>query len=461
MAYIQNGDGVSGTQALKVNTNNEAQVALTSTINDAGYVKISDANNNPFYATENGAMVASLDGIILFEQVDGSALNTNVWNTSTDTMTITQSGGFITLNANSTTTANKYAILSSVKNIPLYGKLPLKVSWNVKVPVQPQSNLTIEIGIGSVATNASPTDGAFFRWNPATQFVAVINNAGTEIISTPAITPPPTNNDIVLLEIVLVEDIVQFYMDDIIVSQLNVALGQAYPTNAGRLPVFARVYNSGSIPATAPQISIGQCLVVQQAMNQNKQWADTLSALGRGAYQSPVTPFGQNANHTNSTSPSSATLANTTAGYSTLGGKWQFAALAAAVTDFALFAFLVPTGYQLYVSAVSISSVITGAAIGLSGTLLDWSVGVNSTAVSLATTDSATTNAPRRIPIGIQGFPTLTAIGVVGNDISRIFPTPLVVDSGRYFHIILQIPIGLATGSQIIRGDVMINGYFE
>ena len=43
------------------------------------------------------------------------------------------------------------------------------------------------------------------------------------------------------------------------------------------------------------------------------------------------------ANHANSTSPSSATLANATAGYSTLGGRFQFAAILGAATDYARF----------------------------------------------------------------------------------------------------------------------------
>jgi hypothetical protein len=37
----------------------------------------------------------------------------------------------------------------------------------------------------------------------------------------------------------------------------------------------------------------------------------------------------------------------------------------------------------------------------------------------------------------------------------------MVVDGGRFFHIIVQVPVGTATVSQVIRGDVMVNGYFE
>lgn len=84
------------------------------------------------------------------------------------------------------------------------------------------------------------------------------------------------------------------------------------------------------------------------------------------------------------------------------------------------------------------------------------------TSGTTATVDSPPTSyAPRRITLGTQGFILLAGIGTNATDISRIFPTPLVVDSGRYVHIILQIPVGTATGSQVFRGDVQINGYFE
>lgn len=460
MAVIESGD--SSGKLLTVNANNQALVNLPTTDSQAGYARILDSSGNAILTTENGALDTSTDTIILFEQVDGSALNTNVWNTSTDTMTIAQTGGYITLNSAAITTVNKYAILQSIKSIAMYGFLPLKVAINAKVSTLPEANAVIEVGIGTVATNAAPTDGVFFRWNASAELRAIINNGGAEIQSAliDASTYAPVG-DATLFEVVVVEDQAQFFIDDVLVAEIPCAVGQSFPTNAGRLTVFARVYTGGSIPAIAPQVSIGQVIAVQQAMNQNRRWAETLAALGRGAHQSPITTFAQTANHANSTSPSSATLSNTAAGYTTLGGRWQFAAVAAAATDFALFAFQVPAGYQLFVSRVSISAAVTGLAV-VTATILDWAVGVNSSAVSLATADSPPTSwAPRRIPLGLSAFQALVGIGTQAPDIVREFDTPLVVDGGRYFHIILQVPNGAATGSLIFRGDVTVNGYFE
>lgn len=447
-------------QIAEVNAESELKVGLTLDGTKAGFINIQDANGNPILTTENGALDVSLDGVVLFEQVDGAALNTNIWITSTDTMTVTQSGGFINLNANSTTTANKYAILNSIKSIPLYGYLPLKISINAKVPIQPQSNAIMELGVGTAGTNAAPSDGAFFRWGSDGTFKAVVNNGGVEQQSI-ALTPP-TSNVTHLYDIIIVEDEVEFFIDDEQITEILVGAAQSFPVNAGRQTVFCRTYNGNSAPGAAPQINIGQVVVVQQAMNQNKGWADTLSALGRGAYQSPVTPFTQTANHANSTSPVSATLSNTAAGYATLGGRYQFAMVSGAATDFALFAYQVPTGYQLYINAISVNAQSIGAIGGVTSTTLDWAIGLNSSAVSLATSEAPSASwAPRRIPIGTQGFTTLTPISTSAIDIYRQFPNPLVADGGRYVHIILQIPVGTNTANQIIRGDVQINGYFE
>lgn len=423
-------------------------------------VKILDQDGNAFTSTENGGLSVSLDTLVFAEQVDGSAVDIRKWNQAISGMTIVQANGFIGLNAGAAKTANAYAILSSIKNIPMYGTLPLKVTFNLGIPVAPESNATMEWGMGSVATNAAPTDGCFFRYTPGSDFRAVINNAGVETTS-PSITSVPTTHT-EIFDIVIVEDLAQFFIDDELVAAVAVPPGQAFPTGSGRLPVFFRVYNGGSAPVTAPQINIGQVVVARQGVNEGKAWSNVLISQGAGAYQSPVTPFAQTANCVNSTNPSSASLSNTAAGYTTLGGRFQFAAVAGAATDFALFVFQVPAGFQLIVPHIRISCLNTGA-IGsaVTPTILEWGLGVNCSAVSLATADGVGTWAPRRVPLGMQAFGLSAIIGAQAPDIVT-FPADMVVDSGRFLHVILQVPVGAATASQIFRGIVSFPGaYFE
>lgn len=453
-------DSASGVLA-GITSNRQLQVQTPTDPAQAGFVLNADGLGNPIVTTENGAQYVSSDNIAFWEQVDGNAVNINTWNQSVSGMTIAQSGGFINLNSGAAKTVNAYAILSSIKNIPLYGTLPIKISFNCLIPLVAQSNLTMEMGIGSASGVSVPGDGAFFRWSASGAFQAVINNSGVE--TTQLINPAPTTIEVDIFEIVLVEDLCLFYIGDILSATIQVPNGQAFPTGAGRLPIFFRVYTSGSAPANAPTIQVGQVVVVQQDMLQNKPWNSTLLSMGRGAYQSPVSSFGSTANIANSSAPASITLSNTTPGNAStvLEGRYQFAMVAGGTTDYAIFGFQVPVGYQLIIPAIRITAMNTGAANAATPTILEWSLGVNSSAASLATADGAGTWGPRRIALGLQGFLALAGIGQAAVDINST-TVDIVVDSGRFLHVILQIPVGAATGSQIIRGCVAFPGaYFE
>lgn len=455
-----------------VDTDKQLLVNLPKDPTKAGVVRVLSADGSAIDVTENNALRVSTGNIIIYDQVDGSAVNSNLWNQTVSGMTITNANGFYNINAGAAATAAAYAILSTIKSLPLYGTLPLKVEFNAKTTNLPEANCTAELGIGTVSAASSPNDGAFFRWNAAGQFVCVINNGGAETLSAAltgtitdtdgvaSITMPPVTAVIHLFAVEIVEDHVLFFVDDVLVANLKVPSGQAYPFSSGRQSLVARVWN-GTTPSLGASISIGQVVVKQEDLNQTKPWFDVLASMGRSAYQSSVSPFAQTANHANSTSPSSATLSNTAAGYTTLGGRFQFAATAGAATDFALFGFQVPAGYQFFVNSIAIACLTTGAIGGLTGTILDWALGVNASAVSLATADGTGTWAPRRIPIGMQAFGISSPIGTQPADIIRSFDTPLIVDAGRFLHIILQIPTGLATTSQIFRGDIFVNGCFE
>lgn len=468
MSVIQKG-GISGAVA---DVDAATHGSLVKIVGGDVPQSIAASNGDALQLTDTGAMRVSSGALVFFDQVDGNAINTNLWASAVDTMVADQASGFMRLNVTTPlTTANKYAVLQSIKQMPLYSILEMSVDINAMVNVQPQSNLTIELGIGIAATNAAPTDGVFFRWNAQAQFVAVISNGGAET-SSPALAGtvtdslgnsvllPPTSNTIHLYHYEVVESAVEFYVDDVLVATVNVPAGQNYPTNAGHQPLLARVYNGATPPSQAPGLMIGQVTVVQHDLSQGKSWGDILAGMGRGGHQSP-TLFTQTTNHVNSANPGSATLSNTAAGYTTLGGRFQFAAPVGATTDYALFAFQIPVPYQFYLTGIAISALNIGAAAGVTPTVLDWAIGVNSSAVSLATTDGAGTWAPRRIPVGVQSFLALAAIGQSANDLVRRFDPPVVVDSQRYVHVILQVPVGLATGSQIIRGDVTIHGYYE
>lgn len=448
--------GIGGANIADVDEDHQLLVKANQDPAKAGAARMYDSDGHAIVVEENGALSVSQDNLIFSEQVDGSALNTNKWISSVSVLAIAQAAGYINLNSAASSSAG-YAILTSILNIPFYGDLPIEISVSAKISVLPQAGATVELGIGLAAANAAPTDGAFFRWAPTGAFQAVVNNSGSE---TTAVIVAPSANAKHRFSWVVAEDHVQFVLDDEIVADIENPSALSYPFNAGRQPLLARVV-VGASPAQPPVLSIGQVTVVQLSINQFRPWQHVLADMGLSAYQSPVTPFTQAANRANSSAAASLSLSNTVASLTTLGGEWQVAAPAGAVTDYALFAFQVPAGFRLKVFGIRINAGVMGAAV-VTAAVLDWALGINSSAASLATAESPPASwAPRRITLGSQGFPALSGIATMAPDIFQRFEAPLVVDSGRFFHVILRIPGGAATASLLYRGSVLIDGQYE
>lgn len=409
-----------------------------------------------------GRLSTGVQTLELFDPIDGAAVNSNIWNQpAPTTFVITQSGttGFMVLNNAASVAINAQCQINSIKRIQLINTFVPTARILFKTPNVPQANATIELGFGSATGTAAPTDGAFMRWNSAGEFrcITVFNSVEQQS----AVLTNPTVNVTHTSHIVFRGTKVEFWIDEVLVAEVSNSAGTPNPTSSSRVPIFARVYNGATSPVTAPELHLAAISLWRNDLNTNKLWPTQMTTIGRGSYHSPVTTFAQTANHANSTSPTSATLSNTAAGYTTLGGRFQFAAPVGAATDFALFGFQVPADFQLIITGIRIDAVNTGAAVATTATILDWGIGVNSSAVSLATTDTATTWAPRRIPLGIQSWIVGAAIGAAVETLYIQFDTPIVVDGGRFFHVILQVPVGTATAAQVVRGDVAINGYFE
>jgi hypothetical protein len=338
------------------------------------------------------------------------------------------------------------------------------------------TNAVSEWGIGYVSGTFAPTDGIFFRRTGSGVLKAVINYAGTETEETinPAAvparsrsgtyTPSECNHYLIIIH----NDHVNFWINDILVASIGCPDTQPSPTSSAAQPLFARVYNS-AVASAGRRVEIGFLNVSLGDQHNNKPWSHALCGLGQGAYQTQLgTATAQTANWANSAAPASASLSNTTAGYATLGGQFQFAASATNETDWALFGYLNPAGTNalpgktLYVTTIRVCGLVVTGAATVNATTFFWAAGVGSSAVSLATTDTATTVSPKRVPLGVQSFLAAAPLGTIaaGFDV-QFTDAPLVVQPGTYLHIILKQLNGAATASLVFRGQVMINGYFE
>jgi hypothetical protein len=459
-------DGTSGNLA-GVDTAGSLAVRITGTPTDAGVVSLYDARGAQIRFADDGRVDTGRDVPMFRDNFVGSAIAAfSKWVQSLTTMTVSVANGALTLNASAITTANTYATLTTAQKFHYAMDGSLMFMARVRPVALPQTNATAEVGLGNGTTNtAQLTDGAFFRWNASGGFECVIVRSSVE--TSVSMTPPSLS----VYSVLMIEVNSSVAFCSIERPDLGTRVEQRIPLDTGSPSAFGespggflRVWTAGSAPATAPQILVGEFEITNRVVDMQRPQAVTNATMGHGAVYTPTTGL-QSPNFTNSTAPASATLANATAGYITLGGKWQFVAVAGAATDYALFGYQVPTSYRFVVTGIDISTCNTVVAVATTATVFEWGLGVNSTNVNLGTTDAtgaAPAEAPRRIALGEQFLPVGAAVGQCTTDLQRDFTSsPLVVDSGRFLHVILQMPIGTATATEIFRGTVTVRGYFE
>lgn len=392
------------------------------------------------------------------------------------TMAIAQAGGFLKLNSGASAATTVNARIQTYQMFPLYGSCPIFADCQALLINSNIANKTIELGFMQATGTAAPTDGVFFRWNTTGELRGVINYNGTEnqtadLFSGNYAVNGPADNVTHLFRIVIGVTGAEFWIDGSLRATIALGTTTPMPMSASLQPFAARTYTAGSAPSGAPQIQLGYVSVSQGDLGNPLPANYALAGMGGTALQvQQGSASGINANYANSAAPASAALSNTAAGYTTLGGQWQFAAVASAETDFALFGFQVPAGSptlpgkQLFITDIRLSTWNSGAInSAATATVLQWALGVGASAVSLATADGAAAKRPRVLTLGTQTFAISAAIGAspLPGDIVATFATPLVANPGEFVHVILKVPLGAATASQIIRGTCGIGGFFR
>lgn len=476
MAHIEDGNSTAG--IANVNDNFQLEVVTPTDITQSGYVTVvgeaHDGLNGyntpvrrPLRVSTDGRLRAGVDTVQWSDVFNHTILNTSAYQCVTATATLALTGGYLIFNAGNSVAANAVARVQTYRPFQLLGSSSIEVGFRVRFAINAGTNNVAELGLGFAATTVTPTDGVYFKMENTGAMVGVMNRNGVEMTTPTLFTP--VGNTVYYLRLVIDQDRLEFYVDGVLLGVLSTPISDPTVSFARALPLLMRLYNSLAT-SSAQRMEVSDILLMTRDLSTNRLWPTSQAGQLLHSISAPTgATAGQTANFTNSAAPASATLSNTAAGYTTLGGKFQFAAVVGAATDYALFAYQVPVASvaggnkNLVIRGIRIDTYNTGAAVATSGTVLEWGVGVGATSVSLATADSATagTRATRRIPLGVQSFAVGAAIGAVANTIDVNLDAPLYVEAGTYVHIILQMPIGASTASQIIRGTVFINGYFE
>lgn len=462
--------------------------------NGAGRVLLYDSAGNPL-AQPNGTLVSARQGLpmagfdddilrmlrvgrmggmalnrvnmpLFQDLVDGAAVNTQQWTQTLTTMTATQANRVVTLNANNTVTLTTVASHSSLGWFSKPREGVLRMSARMRLDWQ-AAGATLQFGFAQVSgTTEQANQGIFARVTTAGNVEIVITHNNADVatkatgvsvgVGVGQVNPSRWYD----VDLFVMDDAVRLVMQasdgdtataPTVDSTLGFALAQTAEATIRSLPLTFRVLNV-TAPATASRLFYSGIVVMLQDIEETRPFQHALARVGRSSLLNPGTGV-QLANYANSAAPTSATLSNTAAGYTTLGGQWQFAAVAGAETDYALFGFAVPTGYTLHVTGVRIDTTVTGAAVATTVTLLQWFLG-RANAVTLA-------SASFRKTLGMQSLPVGAAIGSLAAPVVWQADTPFVVDSGQTFHLGLKMPVGTATASSVIRGVACIDGYLE
>ena len=442
-------------------TQDSAKSGFAALVSEKGVYPDDSRLMKEIECSEDYRLRVEADNLWLTDYPLGTAVNTRKWKTLLSaSQTITIAGARYELNSSGLTTVNSGSMLQSWRVIPFFKANTTYIEFNVNWTLAPVANWFAEWGVSNAASAiALATDGVFFQIT-AGQFRGVCRNASVETsVDLGAVPQEGVVQDFV---IEITQNVVHFWHGSTLLGSITVPNAQFGATASPTLPVFVRTYNSAVAPGVAIKL---QCSAIQASnggADLNRLWPTQQTGMGNSSVQAPSgSTVGLTANYANSAAPASATLANATAGYATLGGQFQFAAVAGAETDYALFGYAVPAGQTLVVRGIWIDTMNTGAAVATTATWLQWSLGVGCSAVTLATAEGAAAKAPARLALGNQVFPIAAAIGAQAARIDVNLDAPLVINAGEYLHIIVKMPLGTATASQVIRGVVGVNGFFE
>jgi hypothetical protein len=473
MAFIQDGSALAGNLAVETTSKaarsilyNAAGQPITrkhnqsrDEANDEAFVMagVNDGNYRHFRTDRTGGPALALNTSLLTESFEGTQFPTARLINLGSTWTISQTAASgLLMNASSLTTINTGTFIKSLRSFQKPQRAPLH--FKARARIAHVANAVAELGLGdAVSFNAANANGAYWQYTSGGAVQPVLTYNGVDI--TGAAVSGLNAANFYTWDVLIDDDEAVFMVQDtstgLIIAErsLKMPVTQAKLFAATRLFAIARMYNTGSAPASAPQMTVSAIDVVQLDVMANKPWKEQMAESGYGAPYQPVTQV-QAAQWANSAAPASATLSNTAAGYTTLGGLFQFAAVAGAATDYALFGFQAPTPYSFILDAIDIETWNTGAAAATTPTLLVWGLGVDQSAVSLAGTIA-------RAGLGAQSFPIGAAIGAKAERISQAFDTPLITSPGRFLTVILRMPVGTATAGEVFQGLVNLRGRFE
>jgi len=403
---------------------------------------------------------AAADTIMDDHVFNTTAQDTGKHTYSNTTMTNAWTAGQVTTNASSITTTTTGTVFATYAFFPILGTTTLATDTEIGFSAQPQSNVFIEFGIGIPgAQTVAPTDGVFFRLNASgLQGIASFNGAETstgifkQAEGTETFVYQNSKRYQFICYATTVE--AQFWVNDgtgaNCLGTIPLPSGQSRMCMSSAGQFFLKHRITGGAAGGVIQATMGAYNVRLGGPNMSTTVCTQGNRLN-GSYQGlSGGTMGTNARFGTITTGNEANVTaavptTTTAALgSGLGGTfWETVSLAAN-TDGIIMSYQVPAGTvsypgrRLVLRGMYLSSYVQTVIAG-GPYIAEWFLAFGHTAVSLATTESATTKAPRRIALPFTQL--VTAAQAVSTFVSQ--PTqfvdfgdaPVFVNPGEFIQL--------------------------
>lgn len=435
---------------------------------DAGSI-MGTPSRGPLVVSGDGRVQVGQDTLLFHHMFSATAQNTGVWKHVFTTMTMVQSGGFLVANNNSTATTTTGCSLQSWRYFPLVDKCASMLTFGVAITSAPMANQVLEFGLFVPTTTTGPAEGVYMRYTSA-GWVGVVNFNGTET-TTGVLAAVTTVGTVYDYAFYIGEGDVEFYQAGVLIGTVSCPAGNSNIFLNEALPIGIQFRNSGAVTGTQMQAKFACISMYQNDINTQKPWSHQLAGNGWAYQGTEGGTMGQNTVWANNTAPTAAALTNTAAAFTGLGGIGAILPTLAVGSDGILFSYQNPQGSitqpakTLVINGIhlqgAVSVILAGGAVTYA-----YAIAFGHTAVSMLTAETgsfvtATTKAPRRVPIGMETYPTTAAVGVVGGPGIHIeFVTPIVLNPGEFIAIIAR-NIGIVTTTGAITVIASFDHYFE
>jgi hypothetical protein len=388
-----------------------------------------------------------------------------VWvNMLSSTMDIASAAGAnVAINTVSSLTSNgSYGSVISVRSIPPLDS-PLTATFVVKASTA-SANSFISFGLGNptfiLPTTLSPV-GAYFVINGTTSSLTtrVVGPSFSGVTTSSTLVSALDTTAYYTYRISIINrSQIRFLVElgTTLVSDTTVSLPSTEPYIAVggtvTLYAFVHVYNDAAV-GTAPVVRLSSTVIEYNDSAKGKTLAEQRAGTGMVAHLIPYSHTGNTA--VAESAPGGGVPSNSSALYSTLGGEYLATVATSSETIRGIFGYLVPIGQTLYITNITLPQYSVSTTLGSTLSIHDWFINFNTLSSAFSSSVGS------RIALGTFSAASSAAAGTIFNGSALVynFPTPLVVQGGKY--VVLAVKYRSSPNTGAIRGCCQINGYYE